>query len=124
MADGGKGIINNHFAGSSHMLNDFGRNSFTRGQVTFSMHCNYVCCLFCAEGYQTVYVSRSAILSRCVKMCVYSYKICAKEFCSLQIISGKAYEYMYMVISLAVFMGTYIENHVVNCYFSLFTSNC
>lgn len=32
IADGGKGIIINHFAGSSHMLNEFGRNSLTRGQ--------------------------------------------------------------------------------------------
>ncbi|KAF7096026.1 hypothetical protein CFC21_098041 [Triticum aestivum] len=32
IADGEKDIIINHFAGSSHMHNEFGRNSLTRGQ--------------------------------------------------------------------------------------------
>ncbi|KAM0845115.1 hypothetical protein ACQ4PT_056610 [Festuca glaucescens] len=36
IADGGKGIIINHFAGSSHMLNEFGRNSLTRGQPSLN----------------------------------------------------------------------------------------
>ncbi|CAM0911198.1 unnamed protein product [Alopecurus aequalis] len=36
IADGGKGIIINHFAGSSHMLNEFGRNNFTHGQPSLN----------------------------------------------------------------------------------------
>uniref|UniRef100_A0ACD5ZZI1 Uncharacterized protein n=1 Tax=Avena sativa TaxID=4498 RepID=A0ACD5ZZI1_AVESA len=36
IAEGGKGIIINHFAGSSHMLNEFGRNSLTRGQPSLN----------------------------------------------------------------------------------------
>lgn len=36
IADAGKGIIINHFAGSSHMLNEFGRNSLTRGQPSLN----------------------------------------------------------------------------------------
>lgn len=72
IADGGKGIIINSFAGSSHMLNGFGKNSLTRSQPSLN---NFPKKISCEEEHSQVLVYKNLWIDAECANCELKYQL-------------------------------------------------